>query len=376
MYRRLSALRGLSAIIALVGGIIFLITGFVPKKNGYMVQQPMSTVLLSSPPEQVEPWPGGCTEGPEAWLESIWRVYSAYKAEPALPRTLPVEGARLNNDAPQSLLAFVPDGFGLAFSTISAEDSLEPDAGYALPLSDLRAVSRGYSSAGETMPVGALIDSSRRICIVPPLRVQRDEPVSPQSVKAAASSVVPASGQGFASLTRRTGEYRELVEQYAKKYGLSSDLVFAIMHTESSFNPQAVSRANALGLMQVVPGLAGGEVHAYLNGTPGLPAETSLFNPAFNINYGTTYLYLLGTRHLGEIKDPASRMFCIIAAYNGGPTAVYKAFGGERQEAIDAINALTPAEVLERLLARLPRKETREYVGKVLTSLEKFSALR
>ncbi len=365
---------------ALVGGVIFLITGFVPEQSGSIVQQPMSAALLATPPERADASAAGLAG---ARAESAWRVYAAYSAELVDSRAFPeAETARSADKSPQSLLAFVRDPAGPVSPGASAAPLSVPDSEYAASPLDMFIASGPYSGAeaafllsapgGEKIPALAPIDFSRLVCVAQPLWARSPKPS--QIPQAAATAAAP--GKGAPSLVRRAGEYRELVEQHAKKYGLSPDLVLAIMHTESSFNPEAVSRANARGLMQVVPDTAGGEVHAYLNGTPGLPAENSLFNPAFNINYGTTYLHLLSTRHLGDVKDPNSRMLCTIAAYNGGPNAVYKAFGGERKQAIEAINALTPDEVRERLLAQLPRKETREYVVKVLASLEKFSALR
>lgn len=43
-----------------------------------------------------------------------------------------------------------------------------------------------------------------------------------------------------------------MVRQASRKYGVDESLILAIMQTESSFNPYAVSRSDALGLMQVV----------------------------------------------------------------------------------------------------------------------------
>lgn len=52
---------------------------------------------------------------------------------------------------------------------------------------------------------------------------------------------------------KQAEKYRPLVEQYAQRYSISPSLVFAIMRTESNFNPFAVSSAPAYGLMQLVP---------------------------------------------------------------------------------------------------------------------------
>lgn len=51
-----------------------------------------------------------------------------------------------------------------------------------------------------------------------------------------------------------------MVRQASRKYGVDESLITAIMQTESSFNPYAVSRSDALGLMQVVQHSAGKDV--------------------------------------------------------------------------------------------------------------------
>lgn len=70
-----------------------------------------------------------------------------------------------------------------------------------------------------------------------------------------------------ASMRRQAEQYRPVVEKYADRYNLSPDLVFAIIYTESDFDPDLISNRSAHGLMQVVPDTAGGEVHRWLGRT-------------------------------------------------------------------------------------------------------------
>lgn len=58
-------------------------------------------------------------------------------------------------------------------------------------------------------------------------------------------------------LDKRAHKYLGMVRQASRKYGVDESLILAIMQTESSFNPYAVSRSDALGLMQVVQHTAG-----------------------------------------------------------------------------------------------------------------------
>lgn len=177
-----------------------------------------------------------------------------------------------------------------------------------------------------------------------------------------------------ASHTAQAGKYHAFVKRYAEKYNLASALVLAIMHTESSFNPFAVSPQNAVGLMQVVPDTAGYEVHRFLMGTQGAPSIETLITPEHNIRYGTAYLHLLGRRYFGRVTDPASRQMCMIAAYNGGPGTVMRLFSPDQNEAFDKINALTPSEVYTVLTTEMPHQETRRYVELVLTRIRDYSA--
>ncbi|MDR1360047.1 MAG: transglycosylase SLT domain-containing protein [Deltaproteobacteria bacterium] len=174
------------------------------------------------------------------------------------------------------------------------------------------------------------------------------------------------SGLDLSSVSGRAGKYRAMAEAYARKYTLAPSLVLAIMHTESNFNPLAVSAGSALGLMQIVPETAGNEVYRYLRGARGEPTMETLFSPESNIHYGTAYLHLLARRYFHEVIDPASREMCVIAGYNGGPGAVLRLFDPDREVAVARINALTSEEVYATLTTRMPNLETRRYVEVVL----------
>lgn len=168
-------------------------------------------------------------------------------------------------------------------------------------------------------------------------------------------------------------QYRDYVERFSRYYALPPSLIYAIMRTESSFNPKAISSANALGLMQVVPQTAGGEVYAYLNGQSGTPRAETLFSPESNIRYGATYLHLLNEKHFKNVRNYVSRELCIIAAYNGGPGAVLRVFDrNDREKAVDAINKLSPDQVYATLRSSLPSQETRDYIVKVTAARNQY----
>lgn len=58
----------------------------------------------------------------------------------------------------------------------------------------------------------------------------------------------------------RAQKYLPLVRKMARRYNMDESLILGIMQTESSFNPYAISYANAIGLMQVVPTTAGRDI--------------------------------------------------------------------------------------------------------------------
>lgn len=170
----------------------------------------------------------------------------------------------------------------------------------------------------------------------------------------------------------RAGKYEPLVTSMAKRYKISPNLVFAVIKTESDFNPFAVSHAPAFGLMQIVPTSAGREVRRVMDGKDEPPSKDFLFEPENNIRYGAAYLHLLDTRHLDGIENPLSREYCTIAAYNTGAGNVLRTFDTNRDKARRAINAMAPAEVYETLRKRLPYDETRRYLHKVMQAKKLF----
>ncbi|MDR1945916.1 MAG: transglycosylase SLT domain-containing protein [Desulfovibrio sp.] len=175
--------------------------------------------------------------------------------------------------------------------------------------------------------------------------------------------------------TAAASRYRGVAGRYAEKYNLSPALIMAVMHTESNFNPLAVSSSRALGLMQLVPDTAGYEVHRYLTGTPATPGPDILLSPEHNIRYGAVYLHLLGRRYFGGVHNSLSRQLCVIAAYNGGPNAVLRLFDPvDDQNAVQRINELGPEQLYDQLTTRMPNRETRRYVEVVLARMRNYSA--
>jgi soluble lytic murein transglycosylase len=138
--------------------------------------------------------------------------------------------------------------------------------------------------------------------------------------------------------------FREMVAAEARERGLDPFLAAAVIRQESSFKPRALSRAGAMGLMQVMPstgsGLAEGE------GIRGWDREL-LFNPEINVHLGTRFL-------AAELRRWDGDRTLAFIAYNAGPgrAARWRAFPEFRDR--------------ELFTERIPFAETRDYV-KILT---------
>ena len=105
--------------------------------------------------------------------------------------------------------------------------------------------------------------------------------------------------------------YGDLIYKMAGRYAINPYLVTALIQVESAFNPRAVSRKGAYGLMQLLPETAR---------RFGLAKKRDLFNPTKNLEAGIRYLKWLSARFGGDTTR-------VLAAYNAGEGAVDR-FGG------------------------------------------------
>ncbi|HEY7214224.1 MAG TPA: lytic transglycosylase domain-containing protein [Thermoanaerobaculia bacterium] len=122
--------------------------------------------------------------------------------------------------------------------------------------------------------------------------------------------------------------YGQLIYDVALRHSINPHLVAAMIHVESAFNPRAVSRKGACGLMQLLPDTAR---------RFGLRKKKDLFDPKKNLQAGVRYLQWLTERFGGDVEK-------ILAAYNAGEGAVER-FGGippyrETQEYVERIFGL------------------------------------
>lgn len=147
-------------------------------------------------------------------------------------------------------------------------------------------------------------------------------------------------------------EYGEIIEEYAGQYALDPYYVCAVIKTESGFDPQAVSRVGARGLMQIMP-----ETGEWIAGKLGKEAysQEDLFDPATNIEFGCWYLHFLQERFGGNMQ-------LVTAGYNAGHNRVA---GWLEDSGVSDGESLTD----------IPFEETDRYVEKVEQAYQKYRAL-
>ena len=179
------------------------------------------------------------------------------------------------------------------------------------------------------------------------------------------------------TMVKRSKIYLKEIKKQAKRQEIPSDLIFAIMHSESSFNPRATSHIPAYGLMQIVPKTAGIDAYNYLYKKKKLVSSSYLYNSTNNITMGSAYLHILYYKYLKKIKNPTSRLYCTIAAYNTGAGNIAWAFtkAYNMNKAAPLINAMTPKEVYSKLLKDLKFEEPKHYLKKVSARMSAYKKL-
>jgi soluble lytic murein transglycosylase-like protein len=100
-------------------------------------------------------------------------------------------------------------------------------------------------------------------------------------------------------------KFGEFIRSAATRFHVDADLISSVIAIESNFNPKAVSRRNARGLMQLIPD------------TANRLGVRNVFDPAENIDAGTRYLGELLHRYDNDL-------ILALAAYNAGPQQVQK----------------------------------------------------
>ncbi len=171
----------------------------------------------------------------------------------------------------------------------------------------------------------------------------------------------------------RAEQYKKEVQKYCDKWDVDPCLAYAIMQTESSFNPKAKSHVPAYGLMQIVPRTAGADCAESLKKPFSAPTGNYLYEPENNIEMGVHYLYLLKKRYYSGVTDKDSQTLCVIASYNTGAGNVSRALRGDTKigKAIPKINEMSYKQLFSYFEKNL-MPETQNYIRKVTERMNNF----
>ena len=146
--------------------------------------------------------------------------------------------------------------------------------------------------------------------------------------------------------------YAEDVRAAEAAENLPPGLLWAVMRQESGFDPDAVSPAHAVGLMQLMPDTARPIAEELA-----LPRDDArLTSPPYAIRVGARVLRKLLDQFHGSVP-------LAVAAYNGGA------------DSVDRWASRAPGMQLDTFVERIPFKETREYVAKVMGNLARYGYL-
>lgn len=110
------------------------------------------------------------------------------------------------------------------------------------------------------------------------------------------------------NLLTRKEKINDAITKASKKYKISEDLIRAIIQVESNYNPYGISKAGAMGLMQLMP-------HTVLK--TGIEKPFDIYE---NIDAGTRYMKMMLDRYDNDLEKA-------LAAYNAGPNRVDE-YGG------------------------------------------------
>lgn len=143
--------------------------------------------------------------------------------------------------------------------------------------------------------------------------------------------------------------YAGIVRASAARSRVDADLVWSVMRQESAFDPDVVSPARAVGLMQLMPETARATAKSV-----GLEHDDSLLtSPSQSIAIGSLYLRAM----LDAFGDNVA---LAVAAYNAGPEAIQRWLGRAKGQTLDVF------------VEAIPFVETRGYVVKVLGNLARY----
>jgi soluble lytic murein transglycosylase len=173
-----------------------------------------------------------------------------------------------------------------------------------------------------------------------------------QSLPSALFTAAPGPRTRWAWECAFPSPYSDTVHAAELAEGLPPGLLWAVMRQESGFDPGAISPAHAVGLMQLLP-----ETARPIADELSLPRDDArLTSPPYAIRVGAHFLHKLLEQFHGDVA-------LAVAAYNGGA------------ESVERWLSRAPAMQLDDFVERIPFKETRDYVARVMGNLARYGYL-
>jgi len=168
-------------------------------------------------------------------------------------------------------------------------------------------------------------------------------------------------------VAKRAKLFKEDVLEESKRFKIDPRVAFAVMQTESFFNPKARSHVPAFGLMQLVPSSGARDAYLYVYNQDKLLTADYLYQPKNNVELGCAYLGKVRHIYFRKINDDKSAYYCTIAAYNTGPGNVAKALTGSTSlnKMVATANSHDSDWIYKKLIRDLPYEETQNYLKKV-----------
>ena len=191
-----------------------------------------------------------------------------------------------------------------------------------------------------------------------PNAVVEDKPMQAQDgvTRAQVTAKVPLAPD---HLQKRAQLYQDDVAAHAKRHGLDPRLLFAIIHTESYFNPLAQTPAPAYGLMLLVPRGPARDAYNYLYKNDIVLDDNYLQDPARNVELGAAYLHLLRRQLVPNMEEGDKKNFLVACAYTWGMDRTRDQILKQAR-----VQDLTSTQVFTLLTQKTP-ESTRAYLNRV-----------
>jgi soluble lytic murein transglycosylase len=275
-------------------------------------------------------WADVATSRPLTWPALLARARLA-EAGAALPPV--IEAAPAAEDAAAALAVVIPAPADMLYGL-----GLDADAEAELRDREAAVTAGAGSRASELLCIayGQLGRARRRYQIA-------------QTLPSAMFSVAPDARTRWAWDCAFPSPYSRQVRAAEADEALPPGLLWAVMRQESGFDPDAVSPAHAVGLMQLLPETA----RPIVEQLSIVRSDARLTSPPLSIRVGARVLRKLLDRFQGDVP-------LAVAAYNAGA------------DAIERWLSRAPSMQLDTFVERIPFDETREYVARVMTNFAHY----